>query len=196
MRRIVVFAVLCSFFLLCPRASAEISFGPGLASALYSADGVAPVETLFGTVLAISPGETLWEAARLRLPDGGPVYLLCPGLPRSLKNLVLTVEGEGLLFEGELGSADWIYLGNFPRNTDQRLTFTLRVPDPLTKEAKKDWPGLHWLLTQTLPQLPPTGDTSRPELAAAAALLSAGGLTAALYFPRREARRRIQSGGR
>lgn len=192
MRRIVVFVTLCSFFLLCPRASAEISFGPGLTDALFSADGVAPMEALFGSVLAISPGETLWEDARLRLPDGGAVYLLCPGLPRSLKNLVLTVEGERLIFEGELGSADWIYLGDFPRDTDQRLTFTLRVPDPLTKEARKDWPGLHWLLTQTLPQLPPTGDTSRPELAAAAALLSAGGLAAALHFPRREARRRMR----
>ena len=176
MKRITLFAVLLSVLLLCPKARAEITFGPGLRGALVSGDREAAVEALFGSVLAISPGETLWEHTRLELPWGGPVYLVCPGLPKSLKGLVLTVEGDSLIFEGELGSADWIYLGDFPTDTDQPLTFTLKVPGNLSQEGKRDWQALHWLLTATPPQLPPTGDTAYPEIAALVALGSMAGL--------------------
>lgn len=188
MKQIALFSVFLSILLCCPRASAEIAFAPGLQGALVSADREAPVEALFGAVLAVSPGETLWEHTRLELQYGGPVYLVCPGLPKSLKGLILTVEGDSLIFEGELGSVDWIYLGDFPRDTDQPLTFTLKVPKTLTQEGKRDWQALHWLLTQTPPQLPPTGDTAYPELAALAALGSAAGLAVILSKTRRSSR--------
>ena len=188
MKQIALFSVFLSILLCCPRASAEIAFAPGLQGALVSADREAPVEALFGAVLAVSPGETLWEHTRLELQYGGPVYLVCPGLPKSLKGLILTVEGDSLIFEGELGSVDWIYLGDFPRDTDQPLTFTLKVPKTLTQEGKQDWQALHWLLNQTPPQLPPTGDTAYPELAALVALGSAAGLAVTLSKTRRGSR--------
>lgn len=182
MKRIALFAALLSVLLCCPKASAEIAFAPTLQGTLVSADRFSAVEALFGSVLAISPGETLWEHTRLELPCGGPVYLACPGLPRSLKGLVLTIEGDSLIFKGELGSVDWIYLGDFPSDTDQPLTFTLQVPKNLSQEAKRDWQALHWQLTAAPPQLPPTGDSAHPELAALVALGSAAGL--AMIFRR------------
>lgn len=186
MKQIALFSVFLTVLLCCPKAAAEISFEPGLTGALVSADGVSTVDALFGSVLAISPGETLWEHTRLELPYGGPVYLSCPGLPRSLKGLILTVEGDSLIFEGELGSADWIYLGDFPWDTDQPLTFTLQVPRNLTQEGRRDWQALRWQLTTTPPQLPPTGDRAHPEIAVLVALGSMAGL--AVMLPKKRCR--------
>lgn len=183
MKHIVTLALLLILVLAVP-AEAEIAFGSGTEGALYSGDGVCKINALFGSALAISPGEILREAVRIRLPEGGRLYLLCPGLPKSLEGLKLTIQGDGLIFQGELGSADWIYLGNFPEGTDQPVDLILKVPEGLTKQGQLDWPGVHWYLTKRLPQMPPTGDTSHPELAAAILAGSAIGLLCLL--PRRK----------
>ena len=107
MKHIVTLAVLFILVLSVP-AEAEIAFGSGTEGTLYSGDGVCQVSALFGSALAITPGEILREEVRIRLPEGGRLYLLCPGLPKSLEELKLTVQGDGLIFQGELGSADWI----------------------------------------------------------------------------------------
>ena len=164
MKRILTLAALFILLLAVP-AEAEVSFGSGTEGVLYSGDGVCQINTLFGSALAISPGEILREEVRIRLPEGGRLYLLCPGLPKSLEGLKLTIQGDGLIFQGELGSADWIYLGNFPEGTDQTLELVLKVPENLSDQGKLDWQGLHWYLTKSLPQMPPTGDVSRPDVA-------------------------------
>ena len=176
MKHIVTLALL--FILACsaPAVSAEVSFGSGADGTLYSGDGVCQISALFGSALAISPGEILREEVRIRLPEGGRLYLLCPGLPKSLEGLKLTIQGDGLIFQGELGSADWIYLGNFPKETDKPLDLILKVPEGLTKQGQLDWPGIHWYLTKSLPQMPPTGDVSRPEVALVILIGSALGL--------------------
>ena len=166
MKHIVTLALLFILVLAVP-AEAEVSFGSGAEGVLYSGDGVCQINALFGSALAISPGEILREEVRIRLPKGGRLYLLCPGLSQSLEELKLTIQGDGLIFQGELGSADWIYLGNFPEGTDQPLELVLKVPENLSDQGKLDWQGLHWYLTKSLPQMPPTGDISHPEAAAA-----------------------------
>lgn len=165
MKHIVTLALFFILVLAVP-AGAEIAFGSGAEGVLYSGDGVCQINTLFGSALAISPGEILREEVRIRLPEGGRLYLLCPGLPKSLEGLKLTVQGDGLIFQGELGSADWIYLGNFPEGTDRPVDLILKVPEGLTRQGRLDWTGVHWYLTKSLPQMPPTGDTSHPEAAA------------------------------
>ena len=165
MKHIVTLALLFILVLAVP-AEAEVSFGSGAEGTLYSGDGACQINALFGSALAISPGEILREEVRIRLPEGGRLYLLCPGLSNSLDGLKLTIQGDGLIFQGELGSTDWIYLGNFPEGTDQPVDLILKVPENLSDQGKLDWQGLHWYLTKSLPQMPPTGDVSHPEVAA------------------------------
>ncbi len=183
MKHIVTLALLFILVLAVP-AEAEIAFGSGTEGVLYSGDGVSPISALFGSALAISPGEILREEVRIRLPEGGRLYLLCPGLPQSLEGLKLTIQGEGLIFQGELGSTDWIYLGNFPEGTDQRADLILKVPEGLTRQGQLDWQGLHWYLTKSLPQMPPTGDVSQPE--AAAAILAGSAIGLLCLLPKRK----------
>lgn len=193
MKHIVTLAVLFILVLSVP-AEAEIAFGSGTEGTLYSGDGVCQVSALFGSALAITPGEILREEVRIRLPEGGRLYLLCPGLPKSLEELKLTVQGDGLIFQGELGSADWIYLGNFSEDTDQPVDLILKVPENLTDQGRRDWQGLHWYLTKSLPQMPPTGDVSHPEAAAGILAGSTLGLLCLLLGEGAAPRRRMKGG--
>ena len=128
MRKGILFLVL-ALFLVTP-VSAEIAFGPGAEGVLYSGDGVAELHALFGSALAISPGETLRESALICLEGGGRLYLECQELPPSLKELHLTVCGEAPIFDGRLGDCSWVYLGNFPAGTREPVVFP--CPSPKT----------------------------------------------------------------
>ena len=98
MRKGILFLVFV--LLLVTPVSAEIAFGPGAEGVLYSGDGVAELQALFGSALAISPGETLRESALICLEKGGRLYLECRELPSSLAELHLTVCGEAPIFDG------------------------------------------------------------------------------------------------
>lgn len=178
-RAMFLFPVLFVFLLAVP-VSAEITFGPGAEDVLYSGDGVAPLDTLFGSSLAISPGEILREFALVHMESGGRLYLQCRELPESLSGLRLSICGDGPIFEGTLGAASWIYLGNFPAGTREQLTFTLTVPKDLSRQGQLDWQDLRWQLLMELPQTPATGDHFHALAAITVAVLSAAGLWVAV----------------
>lgn len=178
-----IFAISVLFVLVLP-VSAEMAFGPGAEGILYSGDGVAPLEALFGSALAISPGEELKEDALLYLEQGGRAYLQCCTLPQSLQGLRLTVQGDVPIFDGTLGGSSWIYLGNFAPGTKAHLTFTLTVPWDLSRQGRLDWEKLQWKLLAEAPQAPATGDLSHPAFALALGVISAAGLTAVLQKKR------------
>ena len=121
MKHIVTLAVLFILVLSVP-AEAEIAFGSGTEGTLYSGDGVCQVSALFGSALAITPGEILREEVRIRLPEGGRLYLLCPGLPKSLEELKLTVQGMGLSSRGSWAAPTGSTLGTFLRTRTSRWT--------------------------------------------------------------------------
>ena len=70
MKHIVTLAVLFILVLSVP-AEAEIAFGSGTEGTLYSGDGVCQVSALFGSALAITPGEILREEVRIRAAPTG-----------------------------------------------------------------------------------------------------------------------------
>ena len=176
MRKLLVFSVIPVLLLLAFPASADLVFGSGAEDVLYSGDGVAPLDALFGSALAISPGETLTESALVCLDSGGRLYLQCQNLPQSLRGLRLTVQGEAPVYDGTLGANPWIYLGRFPAGTREALTFTLYIPEDLSPQGQQDWQALSWHLLAELPPSPATGDESCPLAATVTAVLSGIGL--------------------
>ena len=178
MRKGILFLVFV--LLLVTPVSAEIAFGPGAEGVLYSGDGVAELQALFGSALAISPGETLRESALICLEKGGRLYLECQELPSSLAELHLTVCGEAPIFDGRLGDCGWIYLGNFPAGTREPVVFTLSIPNSLSRQGQLDWQKLRWKLLAEAPQLPATGDRFHPMAALGVAFFSTAGLAALL----------------
>lgn len=184
MRKETIFTIVLLLSFLALPASAEITFGPGTEGILYSGDGVAPLDALFGSALAISPGEHLQESVLVCLEDGGRLYLQCQNLPQSLAGLHLSVQGEAPIFDGTLGSTSWIYLGNFPSGTREQLHFVLTVPRNLSHQGQLDWQKVRWKILTELPKTPATGDRFRPGPAMAVLLLSGMGL--AIVFKKRK----------
>lgn len=176
MRKLLVISLSLVFCLLAVPASANLLFGDGAGGVLYSGDGVAPLDALFGSALAIRPGEILTESALVCMDSGGRLYLECRNLPQSLRSLHLTVRGEAPIYDGTLGANPWIYLGRFPAGTREQLTFTLTVPQDLSHQGQLDWQALSWQLSVELPPSPATGDDSHPVTAMVLAVFCGTGL--------------------
>lgn len=178
MRKLLVIPLILVLCAMAVPVSANLAVDEGARGALYSGDGVCPLDALFGSALAIGPGDTLTEYALVCLDTGGRLYLECRNLPESLKGLHLTVQGEAPIYDGRLGANPWIYLGRFPAGTREKLTFTLTVPQDLSRQGQLDWQRLSWRLSAELPPSPATGDTAHPRLAMALAVVSGMGLAA------------------
>lgn len=158
MKRLFLFPVLYLLLSLTPVARASgVHQGT-----LYASDGVTPLPRLFGSALAIVPGEQLQEQGILYSPGGGRLYLACPEVPESLSKLRLQISAGDPIFDGELGSVAWIYLGAYAPEQKTTLHFTLTVPEDLSRQGQMDWQTLSWNI---LEEPPATGDTSHPAFA-------------------------------
>ena len=123
-----------------------ITFGGGAERSVTAADGCTPIDHLFGSNLAITPGERLEDGLCIAPGADTRLFLRCQGVPEALAELRLTVTGEGPIYDGPLGNADWIYLGLFDAGSRQLLTLTLTVPENLSQEAAPGWRDLSWQL--------------------------------------------------
>lgn len=130
----------------------------GTKDMLFAADGNTPMDHLFGSYLAISPGENPEETVILRPPAEMRLVLQCLDVTPALSGIRLTVQGETLLYDGPLaGLAD---LGLFSPEETQ-LQLRLAIPEDLSLQGRRDWPKLRWSLTAQSPQSPKTGDCVR-----------------------------------
>ena len=157
----------------------------GTKDMLFAADGSTPMDHLFGSYLAISPGENPEETVILRPPAEMRLVLQCLDVTPALSGIRLTVQGETLLYDGPLaGLAD---LGLFSPEETQ-LQLRLAIPEDLSLQGRRDWPKLRWCLTAQSPQSPKTGDNIRLPAAVFTGALT--GLLLALPWGRRF--RRVQ----
>lgn len=152
----------------------------GTKDLLFAADGSTPMDHLFGSYLAISPGENPEETVILRPPAEMRLVLQCLDVTPALSGIRLTVQGETLLYDGPLaGLAD---LGLFSPEETQ-LQLRLAIPEDLSLQGRRDWPKLRWCLTAQSPQSPKTGDNIRLPAAIFTGALT--GLLLALPWGRR-----------
>lgn len=147
---------------------------------LFAADGSTPMDHLFGSSLAVSPGETLEETVIIRPRCDTRLVLQCLDVTPALSGIRLTVQGENLLYDGPIaGLAD---LGLFSPEEATQLQLSLAIPEDLSLQGRRDWPKLRWSLTAQSPQSPKTGDNvGIPAVVFAGALT---GLLLALPFGR------------
>ena len=152
----------------------------GTKDMLFATDGSTPMDHLFGSYLAISPGENPEETVILRPPAEMRLVLQCLDVTPALSGIRLTVQGETLLYDGPLaGLAD---LGLFSPEETQ-LQLRLAIPEDLSLQGRRDWPKLRWSLTALSPQSPKTGDNIRLPAAVFTGALT--GLLLALPWGRR-----------
>ena len=152
----------------------------GTKDMLFAADGSTPMDHLFGSYLAISPGENPEETVVLRPRAEMRLVLQCLDVTPALSGIRLTVQGETLLYDGPIaGLAD---LGLFSPEEATQLQLSLAIPEDLSLQGRRDWPKLRWSLTAQSPQSPKTGDNvGIPAVVFAGALT---GLLLALPFGR------------
>ena len=111
----------------------------GTKDMLFAADGSTPMDHLFGSYLAISPGENPEETVILRPPAEMRLVLQCLDVTPALSGIRLTVQGETLLYDGpRAGLAD---LGLFSPEETQ-LQLRLAIPEDLSLQGRRDWPKL------------------------------------------------------
>lgn len=182
-KRIAAFLILLLSLALPVRAEGLITFGGGAERSVTAADGCTPIDHLFGSNLAITPGERLEDGLCIAPGADTRLFLRCQGVPEALAELRLTVTGEGPIYDGPLGNADWIYLGLFEAGSRQLLTLTLTVPENLSQEAAPGWRDLSWQLLAEPTDQPQTADPAHPWAAAAAGTVT--GLALASLLRRR-----------
>lgn len=156
-RKIGVLVVLLS---LVTAVSAEgaIAFGSGAEEIVFAADGATAIDHLFGSYLAITPGERLEEGLCIRAKENTRLYLRCTGAEGELKAMGLRIKRERPLFDGTLEQAGWIDLGSFSPGEAEMLTLYLTVPENLTIQGAREWLKLSWQLDTDPAQAPKTGD--------------------------------------
>lgn len=156
-RRIWVLALLLS---LVTAVSAEgaIAFGSGVEGIVFAADGATPIDHLFGSYLAVTPGERLEEGLCIRAARNTRLYLHCTGMGEELKSMRLQVQGEKTLFDGALDQAGWIDLGTFSPGEPEMLNLYLTVPENLSPQGAREWLNISWQLDTQPAPLPKTGD--------------------------------------
>lgn len=182
-KRIAAFFILLLSLALPAQAEGLITFGGGAERSVTAADGFTPIDHLFGSNLAITPGERLEDGLCVAPGADTRLFLRCQGVPEALAALRLTVTGEGPIYDGPLGNADWIYLGQFAAGSRQLLTLILTVPEDLSPEAAPGWTELSWQLFAESADQPQTADPAHPWAAAAAGAVT--GLALASLLRRR-----------
>ena len=156
-RRIWVLVLLLSL-VTAVNAEGAISFGSGVEGIVFAADGATPMDHLFGSYLAITPGERLEEGLCVRAAKDTRLYLHCTGAGGELKAMRLQIEGEKTLFDGTLEQAGWINLGTFSPGEPEMLNLYLTVPEDLTPQGTREWQNISWQLDTQPAPLPKTGD--------------------------------------
>lgn len=158
MRRKIWVLVLLLSLVTAVSAEGAIAFGGGAKDIVFAADGATAIDHLFGSYLAICPGERLEEGLCIRAKKNTRLYLHCTGADGELKAMRLCVMGEKLLYDGTLEQAGWIDLGSFSPGEAEMLTLSLTVPEDLTIQGAREWLKLSWQLDTDPTQAPKTGD--------------------------------------
>ena len=156
-RRIWVLVLLLSL-VTAVNAEGTIAFGSGVEGIVFAADGATPIDHLFGSYLAVTPGERLEEGLCIRADRNTRLYLHCTGMGEELKSMRLQVEGEKTLFDGTLEQAGWIDLGTFSPEEPEMLNLYLTVPENLSPQGAREWLNISWQLDTQPAPLPKTGD--------------------------------------
>lgn len=153
-------------------AEGAIAYSGEAAGCVYAADGTTAIDHLFGSNLAILPGEHLEDGLCIRPEEDVRLFLRCADLPEPLEHLRLTVTDDAPIFDGSLKDADWIYLGEYPAGSRTLLELHLTVPQDLSQEAARTWPRISWQLQAISAAAPQTADTAHPGPAAATGTLT------------------------
>lgn len=126
---------------------------------LFAADGCTPMDHLFGSSLAIAPGEILEETVCIRPREECRLALQCLDISPELAGLRLEVWGGTRLYGGPItGLAD---LGSFSPEEPMVLNLRLTVPKDLSDQGRRDWLKLRWRLAAPDAGSPETGDPVR-----------------------------------
>lgn len=126
---------------------------------LFAADGCTPMDHLFGSSLAITPGEILEETICIRPREKGRLTLQCLDISPELTGLHLEVWGRTRLYDVPItGPAD---LGDFSPEEPVVLNLRLTVPQDLSDQGRRDWLKLRWRLAAPDTESPETGDAVR-----------------------------------
>lgn len=159
-----------------------LSLGGGAEDWIFAGDGQTPVDHLFGSSPAISPGELLEDVLYIRPSRDTELLLCCRNVPESLGTLRLTIKnGEESLFNAPLSQAALVPLGTFSREKPCLLEFYLQIPQDLPYEAFPAWQTLSWQILAMAPT-PQTADPTHPTAAALTGSLT--GLTLAILTRR------------
>lgn len=156
-RRIWVLALLLSL-VTAVNAEGAIAFGSGVEGIVFAADGATPIDHLFGSYLAVTPGERLEESLCIRAAKDTRLYLHCSGADGELKTARLQIEGEKTVFDGTLEQAGWIDLGTFSPGASEMLNLYLTVPEDLSPQGLREWLNISWQLDTQPAPVPKTGD--------------------------------------
>lgn len=156
-RRIWVLALLLSL-VTAVNAEGAIAFGSGVKGIVFAADGATPIDHLFGSYLAVTPGERLEEGLCVRAAKNTRLYLHCSGADGELKTARLQIEGEKTVFDGTLEQAGWIDLGTFSPGASEMLNLYLTVPEDLSPQGLREWLNISWQLDTQPAPVPKTGD--------------------------------------
>ena len=126
---------------------------------LFAVDGCTPMDHLFGSSLAIAPGEILEETVCIRPREKGRLALQCLDISPELTGLHLEVWSRTCLYDGPItGLAD---LGGFSPEEPVVLNLRLTVPQDLSPQGRMDWLKLRWRLAAPDMDSPETGDPVR-----------------------------------
>ena len=123
---------------------------------LFAADGRTPIDHLFGSSLAIAPGETLEETVCIRPREECRLALQCLDVSPELTGLQLEIWSGTRLYDGPItGLAD---LGSFSPEEPVVLNLRLTVPQDLSAQGRRDWLKLRWRFAAADAASPETGD--------------------------------------
>lgn len=152
------FCILALLLSLVTAVSAEgvLGFDSSTAGILFAADGRTPMDHLFASSLAISPGEILEETICIRPRQTLRLTLQCLDVSPALSGLRLEVWGKGSLYDGPI--TGMAYLGSFSPEEPTVLNLRLTVPEELSAQGRRDWLKLRWSFTSPDTPIPETGD--------------------------------------